>query len=185
MYCKNCNAFNEDGSRFCSACGAPLSEPAPETQTPLQGQYAPPQEARPPYQQPYYGAQPPMEPTRPLTIALPIVALILGILSVDIIGILLGAFSLVNFNRYTDAVRAGDFASAEVYKNKSRRLAIAGIVVTVILFVLAVIAAIVAAVFFGFTLIENGGVDSPLVEFNNGGFSTAPFELPGMIGTLL
>ena len=183
MYCKNCNAFNEEGSRFCSSSGAPLT--APEQQTPLQGQYTPPQGAQPNYQQPCYGAQPPMEPTRPLTIALPIVALILSILSANIIGILLGAFALVNFNRYTDAVRVGDFALAEVLKGKSRRLATAAIVVTVVLFVLAVIAALVGAVFFGFRVLENGGVGSPLVEFNyDGGISTSPFDIPGMLHVL-
>ena len=183
MYCKNCNAFNEDGSRFCSTCGAPLSEPAAEPQTPLQGQYTPPRGA---YQPPQYayGAQMQGEPTRALSIALPIVALILGLISADIIGIVLGAFALVNFNRYTEALRMGDFGSAELYKSKSRRLSVAAIVVTVILFVLAVIAVIVAAVFFGFTVVENGGIDSPLVEFNYGGFTTAPFDVPAMIGSL-
>lgn len=183
MYCKNCNAFNDDSSRFCSSCGAPLSEPAAAQQPPLQGQYTPPQSAYPPPQY-AYGAQPQAEPTRPLTIALPIVALILSLLSANIIGILLGAFALVNFNRYTEALRAGDFGSAETYKGKSRRLSTAAIVITVVLFVLAVIAAIVGAVFFGFRVMESGGIDSPLVEFNYGDFTTGPFDVPAMIGSL-
>ena len=184
MYCRNCNAFNEDGSRFCSSCGAPL-EPQPQQAAPQQGAYTPPQGPQPPYQQPYYGTQPPMEPTKPLTSTLPIVALILSILSVNVISILLGAFSLVNFNRYTAALRAGDFGSAEQYKARSRRLATISLVVTVVMFVLGVILGVAGFVFLGFRAVESGGFESPLVEFNLGDFTTAPYgEIPAMLRAL-
>ena len=187
MYCKHCNAQNADDERFCSSCGAPLNEPAQQQETPLQGQYTPPQGqyTQPPYQQPYYGAPGSMEPTKPLTIALPIVALILGILSADIIGILLGAFALVNFNRYTDALRMGDIGSAEMYKAKSRRLATIGIIVTVVLFVLGIIVLIAGGVLLGVSFVENGGIDSPLVEFNyGGGIDEPPIDIPAMLQML-
>ncbi|MBQ7597884.1 MAG: zinc-ribbon domain-containing protein [Clostridia bacterium] len=191
MYCKHCNAQNDDDARFCSSCGAPLNDSAQQHETPLQGQYtppqgqySPPQGAYAPYQQPAYGAAP-MEPSKPLSIALPIVALILGILSADIIGILLGAFALVNFNRYTDALRMGDIGSAEMYKAKSRRLATIGIIVTVVLFVLAMIVLIAGGVLLGVSLAENGGIDSPLVEFNyGGGIDEPPIDIPAMLQML-
>ena len=186
MYCKNCNAFNDDGNRFCANCGAPLSEQAPQyAEQPQTGSCPPPRPPyQQPYQQPYYGAQPPMEPTKPLTSALPIAALILSIVFANVIGIVLGAFALVNFNRYNDALRAGDIGSAETFKAKSRRLSSAAIVLTVVLFVLVVIAAIVGGVFFGFRVLESGGLESPLVEFNYGnGFTTMP-DIPAVIGSL-
>ncbi len=186
MYCKNCNAFNEDGNRFCASCGAPLNaEPQRPAEPPLQGQYVPPQGA---YQQPFYGAQPSGELSRPLSIALPVIALIVGILTVNLIGILLGAFALVNFNRYTDAVRAGDFAAAETFKGKSRRLAVAGIVVTVVLTLIMIVFLVAGVAIFGFRVVENGGIDAPLVQFNGDSFTAAPYEaipdVPAMLHAL-
>ncbi len=81
MFCPKCNAENPDSSKFCTACGAPLTQPEPPQtpaqpeipqtpaqpeipQTPAQpenlGQQFPPQQdpGYPPVNAPYYYGQP-------------------------------------------------------------------------------------------------------------------------------
>ena len=149
MYCPNCHTYHDANSRFCSNCGAQLVEPQ---QTPPQGAYPPP-----------YGAAP-QQPAQ-LSNVLPIVSLIVSICLGNLIGILLGAFSLVNFNRAAAAQQQGDFASVELFNQKSRKLAIAAIIISAICCVLAVLA-VIAAVALGVYSGVNTG--EPFVQFNYG-----------------
>ena len=79
MYCPSCNSYNDDNSRFCSNCGAPL-QLQQQAEQPNPGAFEQQQSSynyqQPPYQPPY--RQPAgAEPTKPITMATPVVAIIL------------------------------------------------------------------------------------------------------------
>ena len=179
MYCPNCNQYNDDRSRFCSFCGAPMQAQPPEGansgsfEQPISGPDAgtyQPQQPQQPYQQPYQTPfQPPVnELTKPITMATPVVSLILNIVFFNVVGLILAVLSLVNFNNYTSEKNRGALENAENYKHKSKTFAVIANVLAVLTFVLLVVA-IVAIVVFGVLHAGNGAV-----EFNFNGSELPP-----------
>ena len=61
-FCTNCGAQNDEGSKFCNSCGAPLQFGQPVQP---QAQPAQPEYQQPVYQQPVY-QQPQVQPVQPL-----------------------------------------------------------------------------------------------------------------------
>ena len=188
MYCPSCNSYNDDNSRFCSNCGAPLQRPQPEQPAagayeapPQQGSYTPPQSDYG-YQQPYHQTYQPTypadaEPTKPITIATPVVAIILNIVFFNVIGLVLAVLSLVNYNNYTNEKNRGGFELAETYKRKAKTFATIADVLAIVWIVLLA-ALVVAAIVFGLVSVSgNGGV----VDFNYYG-GDFPSDIFGMIG---
>ena len=193
MYCPSCNSYNDDSSRFCANCGAPLVKQQTEQpntgsfEAPPQGGYAPQQPYQapeqqgyqPPYQQtgcqPTYAA-PPAEPTKPITMATPVVAIILNVVFFNIVGLILAVLSLVNFNNYSSEKLRGGFELAETYKRKSKTLATAADVLA-ILFILLIVAVVVAAVVFGVLSLSGSGAPEIRIEDYN-----LPQDFFGMIG---
>ncbi len=55
MFCPKCGNKNDDGTRFCSSCGAPLEQQAPQQPNYQQPNYQQPNYQQPNYQQPPYG----------------------------------------------------------------------------------------------------------------------------------
>lgn len=186
MYCPSCNSYNDDSNRFCSSCGAPLQKQ--QTEQPNSGGWeAPSQQKEPPYQQPYqqsyqqpyqapYSAAP-AEQTKPITIATPVVAIILNVVFFNIIGLVLAVLSLVNFNNYTNEKNRGSFDLAETYKRKAKTFATVADVLAVIGLILIVLAVVAVFVFGLISVSGNGGV----VDFNFNG-SELPPDFFGMIG---
>ena len=129
-----------------------------------------------PYQQPYQPPyQPPFEPTQPITMATPVVAIILNIVFFNIIGLVLSVLSLVNFNNYISERNRGGIDLAETYKHKSKTFATIADILAAVTFVLIVIA-VVAFVVFGVMRGGNG-----VVEFNFDSNGLPP-EFFGVIG---
>lgn len=183
MYCSSCNSYNDDSSRFCSNCGAPLQKQQAEQpdagswQAPPQGEYAPQQNAYT-YQQPYqptYQA-PAGEPTKPLTMTTPVVSIILNVVFFNIIGLIFAVLSLINFNNYSSEKLRGAIELAETYKRKSRTYSKVAIVFAVLTFLFC-IGIVVAAVVFGVLSLSSGG--APEFNFDSGAF---PQDFFGMIG---
>ena len=169
MYCSNCNQYNDDRNRFCAFCGAPLQKQ--QTETPNAGSYQA-QQPQQSYQQPW---QPPQnELTKPITMATPVVSLILNIVFFNPVGLILAVLSLLNFNNYTSEKNRGAMENAETYKHKSKTFAVIANVLAVLTFILLV-AAVVAIVVFGVLRTGNGAV-----EFNYNG-SDLPPEFFNMI----
>lgn len=190
MYCSSCNSYNDDSSRFCSNCGAPLQKQQAEQpdagswQAPPQGDYAPQQsDYAPPqnaytYQQPYqptYQA-PAGEPTKPLTMTTPVVSIILNVVFFNIIGLIFAVLSLINFNNYSSEKLRGAIELAETYKRKSRTYSKVAIVFAVLTFLFC-IGIVVAAVVFGVLSLSSGG--APEFNFDSSAF---PQDFFGMIG---
>ena len=183
MYCPSCNSYNDDASRFCSNCGAPLQKQQadrPEAgawQAQAQGEYAP-QENAYAYQQPYQPtyAVPPAEPTKPLTMTTPVVAIILNVVFFNIIGLIFAVLSLVNYNNYTSELHRGGIDLAETYKRKSRTCSKVAIVLAVIT-ILCIVAVVAAAVVFGVLSLSGGG--APEIRIDGYNF---PQDFFGMIG---
>ena len=184
MYCPSCNSYNDDNSRFCSNCGAPLQRPQPEQPTAgayeapqQQGSYTPPQNDYA-YQQPYQQTyQTPLaEPTKPLTMTTPVVSIILNVVFFNIIGLIFAVLSLINYNNYSSEKLRGAIELAETYKRKSRTYSKVAIVFAV-LTILLCIGIVVAAVVFGVLSLSSGG--APEFNFDSGAF---PQDFFGMIG---
>lgn len=171
MYCKNCNAYNDDGSRFCCQCGAELEAPAaqsepdfsssqnggyssqysaPQSEEPNYGQsqyaqtgYTQQNYAQPNYSQPNYGAAS-VEPTEPLNNTKAIVAIVLNIVIFNVIGLIFAILSLTNYNSYESALRAGNIALSEQLKAKSKKYSKIAFIFAIVMAVLAVVAGIVS-----------------------------------------
>ena len=95
MYCKNCGAQIPDNSSVCNYCGA----------------------AQMNNQNPNSVYQPVLEPIKKGSI---IVALVLSVLTSNIIGIVLTILALIYANDYDTAIRHGDFVTAEKKKSSIR-----------------------------------------------------------------
>ncbi|MBP3706753.1 MAG: DUF4190 domain-containing protein [Clostridia bacterium] len=132
MFCVNCGSENQEGTKFCIKCGAPIEQQQQVTaQPPIQ-----PPVQQPMYQQPMY--QQPMVPGKGLGIA----SMVLGILSLvlfcvwyvaipcGIIGLVLGA---VGYNKARSC-------------NIKNGMATAGIVCSCIALGLAVLFVIIVAI---------------------------------------
>ena len=176
MYCPSCNSYNDDANRFCASCGAPLQKQ--QAEQPDAGSWEAPQQNSYSYQQPY---QPPYssslaEPTKPITMATPVVALILNVVFFNLIGLVLGILSLVNFNNYTSEKNRGSIELAETYKHKSKTFATIADVLGILTLVF-VVAMIVAAVVFGVLSLSGGG--APEIHFDG---NNIPQDFFGMIG---
>lgn len=180
MYCPSCNSYNDDNSRFCSNCGAPLQYQQ-QTEQPNPGVFEQQQQTGYSYQQPPY--QPPYqqptgaELTKPITIATPVVAIILNIVFFNVIGLILAVLSLVNFNNYTSELNRGGYDLAETYKHKAKTFATIADILAIVWIVLVAIAVIAFIVFGIVSVSGNGGV----VDFNFNG-SELPPDFFGMIG---
>lgn len=184
MYCPSCNSYNDDSSRFCANCGAPLQKQ--QAEQPNTGSWEAPQQPQPQqpeqpyqqsYQQPYQAPYPPSaaEPTKPLTMTTPVVAIILNVVFFNIIGLILAVLSLVNYNNYSNEKLRGGIELAETYKRKSKTLATVADVLA-ILTLLFFVALIIAAVVFGVLSLSGGAPEIRIDGYN------FPQDFFGMIG---
>lgn len=163
MYCKNCNAYNDDNSRFCSSCGTELdpvnqqanqeqnvqpenggyapSEPQPQPQYSQQysQQYAQQYDA-PPYSQPQYSA--PAE--KPFSNTMAIISIVINVVVFNFIGLIFAILSLTNYNSYEDALRAGNIALAEQLKAKSQKYSKVAIIICIVIAAISAIVGIIA-----------------------------------------
>lgn len=165
MYCKNCNAYNDDNSRFCCQCGAQLEKSegndysAPQgaeengfkdqySAEPRQDFYSSEQDqgcSQPQYSQPNYGV-PMNEPTAPLNNTMAIISIVINVVVFNIIGLIFAILSLTNYNSYEEALRARNFALSEEYKIKSKKYSKISIAVAIVMAVLAVVGGIITFV---------------------------------------
>ena len=160
MYCKNCNAYNDENSRFCNQCGAELerepeqsfafeSEQSAQPDSGYTDQYSQPysqpySQQQPQYSQPAYNA--PAEPTPPLNNTMSIVAIVLNIVVFNIIGLIFAILSLTNYNSYESALRAGNLALSEQLKAKSKKYSKVAIILCIVVAAIGLIAGIIAFV---------------------------------------
>ena len=139
MYCPYCNSLNPDDSRFCSNCGAALNTYSGGNQ------YSGQSYGQQTYNQNFNN----IEPTPPMTVATPIIAIIINVVFPNILALIFGILSLVYYNRYESDIRSGNIASAEMNKQKAKKDAKIAIVLAIILGVLE-IAAIIGFMTLGF-----------------------------------
>lgn len=188
MYCKNCNAYNDDGSRFCCQCGTELEAPVASQQSEqtytapqndanagyadqyssAQQSYTAPQYGEPQYSQPNYSA-PQGEPTAAISNTMAIVSIVLNIVVFNVVGLIFAILSLTNYNSYEGALRAGNIALAEQFKAKSKKYSKVAIILVIIMAVLAFIAGIAAFVgvfVIGSKAVEEGFVESYPYEYD-------------------
>lgn len=157
MYCKNCNTYNDDNSRFCSNCGAELDAPAAQTAPPAPEQYAQPENQG--YENPYsqqqyshsqYGSAQYSQPGYNAPASVPfsntkaIVAIVLNIVIFNVIGLIFAILSLTNYNSYESAFRAGNIPLAEQLKAKSQKYSKIAIILCIVFAVIGAIAGIIA-----------------------------------------
>lgn len=135
MFCRNCNAQNPDDSRFCNRCGAPLFESAP----------------------------PSREPTAPINNSSAIISLIVNVIIFNVVGLIFSILSLVNYNDYEAAIRAGNFLLAESKKNASKKYSKIAFIIAGILFAIEIAAVFI---FFIWTSVFSVGVFKTI--FNEG-----------------
>ena len=132
MYCPYCNSVNSDDSRFCSHCGAALNTNSGGNQ--YNGQsYG---------QQTYNQNFNNVEPTPPMSIAAPIIAIVINVVFPNIIALIFGILSMVNYNRYENDIRSGNIVSAEVNKHKAKKDAKIAIILAIVLGILGIAAII-------------------------------------------
>lgn len=164
MYCKNCNTYNDDNSRFCSNCGAEFDAPAAQTAPPAPEQYAQPEnqgyenpysgqqysQPQQQYSQPQYGSAQYSQPGYNAPASVPfsntkaIIAIVLNIVIFNVIGLIFAILSLTNYNSYESAFRAGNIPLAEQLKAKSQKYSKIAIILCIVLAVIGAIAGIIA-----------------------------------------
>lgn len=159
MYCKNCNSYNDDNSRFCCQCGAQLEVPAASSPQSEQT-YAAPQNGAPQYSQPNYYA-PQGEPTPSLNNTMAIVSIVINIVFFNVIGLIFAILSLTNYNSYESALRAGNIALAEQFKAKSKKFSKVAIVLVIVMTVLAFISGIALVIVLAVTGAQTVDFSSP------------------------
>lgn len=198
MYCKNCNAYNDDNSRFCCQCGAQLeksegndySAPQGAEENGFKDQYSaePRQDfysseqnqdySQPQYSQPNYGV-PMNEPTAPLNNTMAIVSIVLNIVFFNVIGLILAILSLTNYNSYESALRARNYALSEQFKAKSKKYSKVSIILVIVMAVLAVVLGILAFVYafvIGSRAVESGYYTETFpFDFENYMMTVRPF----------
>lgn len=173
MYCKNCNTYNSDDSRFCSNCGAALEEQKSEnsgSEQPYSANvyneqpYNNNQYTAPGYSQPYS----PLQNEAPLKNTNAIIAIILNVVFFNIIGLILAVLSLTNFNDYEAALRQGNFPLAQTYKDKSKKYSKIAIILSIIIGAIGILCIIGWIVVMLLAVTSEGGdfpMDGAFYEF--------------------
>lgn len=172
MYCKNCNTYNTDDSRFCSNCGAALEEQKSEnngSEQPYSANvynepYNNNQYTAPGYSQPYS----PLQNEAPFKNTNAIIAIILNVVFFNVIGLVLAVLSLTNFNDYEAALRQGNFPLAQTYKDKSKKYSKIAIILSIIIGAIGILCIIGWVVFMIFVVVREGGdipTDGTFYEF--------------------
>lgn len=172
MYCKNCNTYNTDDSRFCSNCGAALEEQKSEnngSEQPYSANvynepYNNNQYTAPGYSQPYS----PLQNEAPFKNTNAIIAIILNVVFFNVIGLVLAILSLTNFNDYEAALRQGNFPLAQTYKDKSKKYSKIAIILSIIIGAIGILCIIGWVVFMIFVVVREGGdipTDGTFYEF--------------------
>ena len=172
MYCKNCNAYNPDDSRFCSNCGAALEEQRgesigsgqPHSTNVYNEPYSSNQYTAPGYSQPYS----PLQDEAPFKNTNAIIAIILNVVFFNVIGLVLAILSLTNFNDYESALRQGNFPLAQTYKDKSKKYSKIAIILSIVIGEIEILCIIGWVVFMIFVVTREGGdfpTDGTFYEF--------------------
>lgn len=149
MYCNRCNTCNDDHARFCNNCGAPLERPQdnPPPQNNFSGYNEPPRDGgtngQPdfnygmPYNTPYTQPQGFSRPGE-YTNLIPIIAIIMGLFSMNLIALIFGIVALAKFNEYDRSRFYPNGFLDERAGRLSKNLGIAAIVIACISIVLCV-----------------------------------------------
>lgn len=118
MDCKRCGLPVPDESRYCNHCGEMLTEPAEAAET---------------------AVQPTAKKQKEVRSGLPVFALILGALAMNIIGIILAAVSLLKYNNFERATLLKETLIASRLSASSKKYAVASIVISVLSVIFALV----------------------------------------------
>ena len=116
MDCKRCGLPVPDESRYCNHCGEMLTQVAKATET---------------------AVQPTAKKQKEVRSGLPVFALILGALAMNIIGIILAAVSLLKYNNFERATLLKETLIASRLSASSKKYAVASIVISVLSIIFA------------------------------------------------
>ncbi|MGN1418703.1 MAG: hypothetical protein ACI4W6_05185, partial [Acutalibacteraceae bacterium] len=116
MYCPNCHVYNDEKETVCFACGTPLvQEEQPKND---------------------FEQKPVLNINKDYSSTTPIVSVVLSFFVFNIIGIILSVLSLSKYNKYEQALFAGDIQKAQMLAKSSKKLAKAAIVITVLIMII-------------------------------------------------
>lgn len=118
MDCKRCGLPVPDGSSYCNHCGEMLTEPAEAAEA---------------------AVQPAAKKQKEVKSGLPVFALILGALAMNIIGIILAAVSLLKYNNFERATLLKETLIASRLSASSKKYAVASIVISVLSVIFALV----------------------------------------------
>ena len=117
MDCKRCGLPVPDSSSYCNHCGEKLTDSAEVAEA---------------------AVQPAAKKQKEVKSGLPVFALILGALAMNIIGIILAAVSLLKFNNFERAALIKETVAASRFSASSKKYAVASIVISVLSIIFAV-----------------------------------------------
>ena len=118
MDCKRCGLPVPDESRYCNHCGEMLTQVAKATEA---------------------AVQPAAKKQKEVKSGLPVFALILGALAMNIIGIILAAVSLLKYNNFERATLLKETLIASRLSASSKKYAVASIVISVLSVIFALV----------------------------------------------
>lgn len=144
-YCAKCGSLIENGAEVCSECGAPVTEPAQQTNQAYQQQAYQQPAYNPAYQQPYYDPQSQMMKEIETANTLGIVSLVCSFLGAALFAVAAIVTGIIGMNKIKPYMNDKVFPNDKA--KSSYNLCKAGMIIAIVKLCLGVVLAIAWIVF--------------------------------------